>query len=130
MLLEVLDGRRAVAHLEPLVASKVLETVAGLCRVGVRRRDPAAAATTIRRVHVQMLGPAVAEVFGSYTRDDRTLAFAGRIERVPRRVRSGVTGRAGAAGSGSPSPGFARTGFAGGLAKVEYRWQLVELDLC
>ena len=66
-------------------------------------RSSSAPAARVRRLHLQMSGPTVAQIFGSYTRGERIEAFAGRIEKLPVRVR--------------------------GAARPEYRWRLVEFTL-
>jgi hypothetical protein len=76
-LLEVVDRRRPIAQLRPLVAPALVDTVIGLSR------EPHTAAATLRRVRLRMVDgddANQAEVFGSYTRGPRVLAVAARIE--------------------------------------------------
>ncbi|GAB92957.1 Rv3235 family protein [Gordonia rhizosphera] len=113
LLFEVLDRRRSLNQLDAHTTVHLLDHVAALARAQGTSRSTGAveASATLRRMHVQMLGPGAAEIFGSYRRGERVRAFAGRIERRPRRVRTSV-------GSG---PGLRRA--------VEYRWQLVAFSL-
>jgi hypothetical protein len=73
-LLEVVDRRRPIAQLRPLVAPALVDTVTALTRV------PHTASATLRRVRVRMVDDEAAEVFGTYSRGPRLLAIAGRIE--------------------------------------------------
>lgn len=73
---EVLDRRRPLAHLKPLVAPALLDTVGTLCRV--RYPEPA----TLRRVRLHSAGPLAAEVSATYTRGERLRAVAARVEVV------------------------------------------------
>ncbi|MEE3850975.1 Rv3235 family protein [Gordonia sp. LSe1-13] len=116
LVLEVVDRRRSLAQLDPVAPVPLIDHVEALVRAcatgtaasGVGGGDAAG----LRRLHVQMLGPGAAEVFGSYRRGQRVRAFAGRIEQLPRRVRPAP---------GTPRPGLTRN--------VEYRWQLVAFTL-
>ncbi|MGW0039080.1 Rv3235 family protein [Gordonia sp. NPDC003376] len=119
-LFEILDHRRPLAHVGALVSASLLERVetlvgADLARTGAEGQTGAA---RVRRVHVQMCGPAAAEIFGTYSRGRRVRAFAGRIERVPCRVRDD------AAGAGPAASRYRSTAF-----KTEYRWRLVVFEL-
>ncbi|MDT5183668.1 MAG: hypothetical protein QOJ20_2561 [Mycobacterium sp.] len=73
-VMEVVDGRRPIAQLRPLVAPALIDTVTALTRA------PHTAAATLRRVRLRMIDGEAAEVFGSYTRGPRVLAVAARIE--------------------------------------------------
>jgi hypothetical protein len=73
-VMEVVDRRRPIAQLRPLVAPALIETVTALTRA------PHTAAATLRRVRLRMVDGDAAEVFGSYTRGPRVLAVAARIE--------------------------------------------------
>ncbi|GAA1479979.1 Rv3235 family protein [Gordonia sinesedis] len=108
---EVVDRRRSATHLTQRVASRLLDQLGVLARTNVTRPGGAPASARLRRVHLQMSGPAAAEIFGTYERGRRVRAFAGRIEHVPCRVR--------------PSTG--RYQFA--PARIEHRWQLVAFTL-
>lgn len=111
LVLEIVDRRRNVGQLDGLATAQLIDQVTVLVRLappGVVNGDTA----TLRRVHVQMLGPGAAEIFGSYRRGDRVRAFAARIEQLPCRVR---------AATASVRPVLTRA--------VEYRWQLVAFTL-
>jgi hypothetical protein len=73
-VMEVVDRRRPIAQLRPLVAPALIDTVTALTRA------PHTAAATLRRVRLRMVDGEAAEVFGSYTRGPRVLAVAARIE--------------------------------------------------
>jgi hypothetical protein len=73
-VLEVVDRRRPIAQLRPLVAPALIDTVTALTRA------PQTAAATLRRVRVRMVDADAAEVFGTYSRGPRFLAVAARIE--------------------------------------------------
>ncbi|BBY17189.1 hypothetical protein MLIT_27810 [Mycolicibacterium litorale] len=73
-VLEVLDRRRPPAHLKPMLAPPLLDTVGTLCRI--RYGNPA----RLRRVRLRSVGPSAAEVSASYTRGDRVRAIAARVE--------------------------------------------------
>lgn len=81
-VLEVIDRRRPVAQLRPLLAPVLVDTVIAMTRVS----HPAAA--TLRRVRLRMVDASTAaEVFGSYTRGPRVRAVAARIARDGQRWR-------------------------------------------
>jgi hypothetical protein len=80
-VLEVVDRRRPIAQLRPLVAPGLIDTVTALTRA------PHTAAAMLRRVRVRMVDGEAAEVFATYTRAHRVLAIAGRIEQVDDRWR-------------------------------------------
>ncbi|ORA45637.1 hypothetical protein BST21_17045 [Mycolicibacterium celeriflavum] len=74
-VLEVIDRRRPVAQLRPLLAPALIETVLAMTR------SPQSTAATLRRIRLRMVddeGPA-AEVFGTYSRGQRIRAIAARI---------------------------------------------------
>jgi hypothetical protein len=73
-VLEVVDRRRPIAQLRPLVTPALIDTVTALTRA------PQTTAATLRRVRVRMVDADAAEVFGTYSRGPRLLAVAGRIE--------------------------------------------------
>ncbi|OBK87604.1 Rv3235 family protein [Mycolicibacter sinensis] len=100
-VLEAIDGRRPTAHLHPLLATGLAESVLAARPVDRARGGPA----TLQRVRVQQvdsggsasldegeakLGPphepaeptSAVEAFGTYRRGRRTHALACRIERV------------------------------------------------
>ncbi|NDK91266.1 hypothetical protein GYA93_17000 [Gordonia desulfuricans] len=119
-LFEILDHRRPLAHVGALVSASLLERVEALVGADLARTggEGQTGAARVRRVHVQMCGPAAAEVFGTYSRGRRVRAFAARIERVPCRVRDD------AAGAGPAASRYRSTAF-----KTEYRWRLVVFEL-
>ncbi|GAB16506.1 hypothetical protein GOEFS_004_00210 [Gordonia effusa NBRC 100432] len=89
-VLEVLDRRRPVARLAELVVPHVVDQIVALrrtCDVGAASAESALPTAALRRVHIQMCAPDEAEFFGNYLRGERVLAFAGRVEHVPQRVR-------------------------------------------
>jgi len=78
-VLEVVDRRRPIAQLRPLVAPALIDTVVAMSRT---RRN---AAATLRRVRLRVVGDdlndVAAEVSATYTRAQRLHAIAARIER-------------------------------------------------
>lgn len=79
-VLEVVDQRRPVMHLYPLLTAALADSI--------RSARPATAGTaTLRRLHLQPVessgAPTAVEVSGSYRRGRRTHALACRVERVP-----------------------------------------------
>lgn len=111
LVLEIVDRRRTVGQLDGFATAHLIDQVTALIRLtppGVMSGDTA----TLRRVHVQMLGPGAAEIFGSYRRGERVRAFAARIEQLPCRVRTTTA---------TVRPVLTRA--------VEYRWQLVAFTL-
>ncbi|MBT0565690.1 Rv3235 family protein [Williamsia sp. CHRR-6] len=87
-VLEVLDRRRPVAHLTPIVLPHIIDQVTTLMQaplVGSPGRRPAT--SVLCRVHMQWVGPDAAEVAATYTRGGRVHAVAARVGRIPMRVR-------------------------------------------
>ena len=82
-VLEVIDRRRSVAQLRPLLAPGLVDSVLSLGRCATEQ----AGAAVLRRVGLQPVahrGPeTAAEVFGSFSRGDRIHAIACRVEQVP-----------------------------------------------
>lgn len=78
-VLEVIDRRRPLAQLRPLLAAGLLDSLLGSAGL---RDSPAAA--QLRRVRVQLDTPAgtAAEVAASYSRGERVHAIACRMEQV------------------------------------------------
>jgi len=78
-VLEVVDRRRPIAQLRPLVAPALIDTVVAMSRT---RRS---AAATLRRVRLRVVDAGVsdgaAEVFATYTRAQRVHAIAARVDR-------------------------------------------------
>ncbi len=80
-VLEVIDRRRPIAQLRPLLAPALIDTVV------TRSRAPAGhdGAAVLRRVRLRTAthddgSPSAAEVFATYTRGQRVRAIAARIE--------------------------------------------------
>ena len=73
-VLEVVDRRRPIAQLRPLVAPALIDTLTALTRV------PQTAAATLQRSRVRMVDADAGELFATYTRAQRVRAIAGRIE--------------------------------------------------
>jgi Family of unknown function (DUF6459) len=73
-ILEVVDRRRPIAQLRPVVAPTLIDTLTALTRV------PQTAAATLQRCRVRMVDIDAGELFATYTRGQRVLALAGRIE--------------------------------------------------
>jgi hypothetical protein len=80
-VLEVVDRRRPIAQLRPLVTPALIDTVTALTRA------PQTDAGTLRRVRVRMVDGEAAELFATYSRAQRIRAIAGRIEQVNDRWR-------------------------------------------
>ncbi len=82
-VLEVVDLRRPAAHLYPLLAPGLVDSVLSVHRAAPARTGVA----TLQRVRAQLVGPddppGAAEVFGTYRRGGRIHAVAGRVQRVP-----------------------------------------------
>ncbi len=81
-VLEVVDKRRPTAHLYPLLAAGLVDSVLSAHPAGTR----CTGAATLRGVRLQSVSgddpPSAAEVFGTYRRGPRIHAVACRIERV------------------------------------------------
>jgi Family of unknown function (DUF6459) len=88
-VLEVIDHRRPLAQLRPLLTPSLVDSVLSVgqtiaASAGGHPAEPEGAAV-LRRLRLQPAGypdPTAAEVFGSYSRGDRVHAIAGRVERV------------------------------------------------
>ncbi|WP_235435852.1 Rv3235 family protein [Mycobacterium sp. EPa45] len=78
-VLEVIDRRRSLAQLRPLLAGGLVESLLP----AVARHDGTGAAC-LRRLRVQPVGAdgSAAEVAATYSRDDRVHAIACRVEQV------------------------------------------------
>ncbi|MDD4868430.1 MAG: Rv3235 family protein [Mycobacterium sp.] len=83
-VLEVIDRRRPVAQLRPMLAPGLVDSVLAVGRTA-RSPGPGSAAV-LRRMRLQPAGhgdpDSAAEVFGSYSRGNRMHAIACRVERV------------------------------------------------
>ena len=76
-VLEVIDRRRPVAQLRPLLAPVLIDSVVALAR------RPHTAAATLRRVRLRLVDDSdvtAGEVFATYTRARRVHAIAARVE--------------------------------------------------
>lgn len=82
-VLEVIDRRRSLAQLRPLLAPSLVESVPSLGRSAAGHEG----AAVLRRVGLQPVAQrgaeTAAEVFGSYSRGHRVHAIACRVEQVP-----------------------------------------------
>jgi Family of unknown function (DUF6459) len=78
-VLEVIDGRRAFAQIQPLLGDGIADTVLALSRSSRIGPGPAA---QLRRVRLRIVdaGGDAAEVFATYFRGERVRAIAGRVE--------------------------------------------------
>ncbi|TRW81127.1 hypothetical protein FK535_16790 [Mycolicibacterium sp. 018/SC-01/001] len=79
-VIEVIDRRRPVAQLRPLMTPALID------RVLLRARAPRISSATLHRVRVRAVHtgpdePTAAEVFASFTRSGRVHAIAARVER-------------------------------------------------
>lgn len=96
-VLEVIDRRRPVAQLRPMLAPGLVDSVVsiGSSATGGRRHPAQQGAAVLRRMRLQAAGhrgvETAAEVSGAYSRGDRIHAIACRVEWVS----------TGAAGAGS-----------------------------
>jgi hypothetical protein len=79
-VLEVLDRRRPVAQLRPLLAGGLVDSLLSLAAAQGRE-----SAAVLRRVRVQSCSPSgeAAEVSATYSRGRRVHAIACRVEQVP-----------------------------------------------
>ena len=86
-VLEVIDRRRPVSQLRPLLAPGLVDSVLSVGRAvtGCAGGHPGTA--VLRRMRLQPAGRDIpetaAEVFGTYSRGDRVHAIACRVERLP-----------------------------------------------
>ena len=85
-VLEVIDRRRPAAQLRPMLAPGLMDSVLAIGRTAAGPGQGGAA--VLRRLRLQPAGhrdpETAAEVFGSYSRGDRTHAIACRVEQVSR----------------------------------------------
>lgn len=83
-VLEVIDRRRPISQLRPLLAPALIDSVIAMTRT------THTSAATLRRVRVRTVESArgqAAEVFGTYTRGSRVRAVAARIDMIGERWR-------------------------------------------
>jgi hypothetical protein len=82
-VLEVIDHRRPVTQLRPLLVPGLVDSVLSVDGARARRQG----AAVLRRMRLQPVGrrdpETAAEVFGSYSRGDRIHAIAARVEKLP-----------------------------------------------
>ncbi len=82
-VLEVIDRRRPLAQLRPLLVASLVDPVLSVSRATAGQEG----AAVLRRMRLQPVGhrdrEAAAEVFGSYSRADRMHAIACRVEKLP-----------------------------------------------
>lgn len=82
--LEVIDRRRPVGQLRPLLAPGLVDSVLAVSRTAAGHQQGAA---MLRRIRLTPAGPdtadTAAEVFGTYSRGDRIHAIACRVEQRP-----------------------------------------------
>ena len=84
-VLEVIDRRRPVAQLRPLLAPALIDTVIALSRIARRRRRQCAPSRSCAGCDCAWSTAPKddsAEVFGTYTRGPRVRALAARIELI------------------------------------------------
>lgn len=77
-ILEVVDRRRPLAHLKPLVAPAVLDSIGALSRA--RAGSSRGAAAALQRLRLHQALPGSAEVSATYVRGGRVRAIAARVE--------------------------------------------------
>ncbi|NLE80678.1 MAG: hypothetical protein GX610_14060 [Rhodococcus sp.] len=85
LALEVLDLRRSPRQLRPFISDPMIDVVQSHSRSPDASRRPGTA--VLQRLRVQLRGTDAAEVFGTYSRGARILAFAAHMEM--RRVHAG-----------------------------------------
>ena len=82
-VLEVIDRRRPLAQLRPLLVPSLVDPVLSVSRAAAGRHG----AAVLRRMRLQPVGhfdrETAAEVFGSYSRAERMHAIACRVEKLP-----------------------------------------------
>ena len=82
-VLEVIDHRRPVSQLRPLLVPGLVDSVLSVSPSAAGRQG----AAVLRRMRLQPAGHRdpenAAEVFGSYSRGDRIHAIAARVEKLP-----------------------------------------------
>jgi Family of unknown function (DUF6459) len=85
-VLEVIDGRRSFAQLQPLLGDGLADTVLALSRSS---RAGSRLAAQLRRVRLRIVdaGGDAAEVYATFYRGERVRAIAGRVERAEIRGR-------------------------------------------
>lgn len=82
-VLEVIDHRRPVTQLQPLLVRGLVDSVLSVSQSSGGRQG----AAVLRRMRLQPVGhrdpETAAEVFGCYSRGDRIHAIAARVEKLP-----------------------------------------------
>jgi hypothetical protein len=79
-VLEVIDRRRPIAQLRPMLTPALLDMVFALTRSAGPDKAAVLRRVRLRTACVDEHQSAAAEVFASYTRGQRVRAIAGRIE--------------------------------------------------
>jgi hypothetical protein len=77
-VLEVVDRRRPLAHLKPVLTPALLDSVGALCRARPGAHHGAAA--KLSRIRLHQPQPGAAEVSATYVRGERVRAIAARVE--------------------------------------------------
>ncbi|WP_323182805.1 Rv3235 family protein [Aldersonia sp. NBC_00410] len=77
MTLEVLDHRRPPAQLRPVLDAALIDVVRAFAKSSAPARGLGAA--RLQRIHVRLIDPHTAEVFGTYQRGPRVLALAAQV---------------------------------------------------
>jgi hypothetical protein len=82
-VLEIIDRRRPVAQLRPILAPELTDIVVAMTRSSHTGRHGGRTAACLQRIRLRMVddgsGDPAAEVFGTYTRGRRVRALAARI---------------------------------------------------
>lgn len=86
-VLEIIDRRRPVAQLRPILAPELTDIVVAMTRSSHTTRHGGGTAARLQRIRLRMVdnscpagsGDPAAEVFGTYTRGTRVRALAARI---------------------------------------------------
>ena len=98
-VLEVIDRRRPIAQLRPLLAPALIDSVIALTR-STQTEEETGTAATLRRIRLRIVGgedlgaphirsneTLAVEVFGTYSRGPRVRAIAARVEYTAERWR-------------------------------------------
>ncbi|AOW92226.1 hypothetical protein BFN03_04560 [Rhodococcus sp. WMMA185] len=81
LVLEVVDRRRNVRQLRPLLSPSLLDVIRAHAVADSPTRQLGAA--TLVRVHLRAIEPSAFEAFGTYSRGRRIFVIAARVEQVP-----------------------------------------------
>ncbi|MEV0946048.1 Rv3235 family protein [Rhodococcus sp. NPDC049939] len=80
LVLEVVDRRRNVEQLRPLLTPSLVDVIRAYASADSPARRLGAA--TLVRVHLRAIEPHAVEAFGSYSRGQRIFVIAARVERA------------------------------------------------